>query len=151
MSIVPVEVTLEGIDRIIADFERLNRRMQQRIVGIAGRAALDVVVPMAKQNIAALPFKNPPSKRNVRANLVRAVRKKTSNKNDATIVSAMLDYKVGGVVRMAHFWEFGFNHVSGGRMRAYYMMSQAWHTRSSEVQKIIARRMKELIEQATPS
>jgi HK97 gp10 family phage protein len=151
MNGVPIEVTLQGVDKVIAAFDKLERRMQQSIIGKAGRAALDVVVPIAKQNIASLPFANPPSKKNVRGTLVRSVRKKTSNKVGATIVTAMLDYKRGGVVKLAHLFEFGFNHPGGSRMRAHYMMSQAWETKNPEVQRILAERMKALIEQAVPS
>lgn len=150
MSAVPVEVTMQGIEKVLAEFERLNRRMQQSIIGKAGRKALDVVVPLARQNIEALPFKSPPSTQQVRATLRSAVRKKTSNKPGLTIVSAMLDYKKGGAVRLAHLFEFGFNHRGGKRMPAYYMMSQAWETKSDEVQRILADRMRELIEEAVP-
>ncbi len=147
---IPLEVTMEGIEKVLAEFERLDRRMQQSIIGKAGRAALDLVVPIARNNIAALPFQNPPSSLQVRATLGAAVKKKTSNKPGATVVSAMLDYKRGGVVRLAHLFEFGFNHKGGGRMRAYYMMSQAWETQTDAVQERLAERMRKLIEQAVP-
>lgn len=148
MNGVPIEVTMQGIDKVLAQFETLNRRMQQSIVGKAARSALDVVVPLARQNIAALPFKS--GGKGVRVTLGASLRKKTSNKPSATVVSALLDYKKGGHVRLSHLFEFGFNHPSGKRMPAYYMMSQAWETQTDEVQRIMAERMGRLIKEAVP-
>ncbi len=147
---IPLEVTMQGIDKVLAEFERLDRRMQQSIIGKAGRSALDLVVPIARNNIAALPFRNPPSPLKVRNTLAVSLKKRTSNKPGATVVSAMLDYKRGGAVRLAHLFEFGFTHKGGGRMRAYYMMSQAWETQTDAVQKRLAERMRKLIEKAVP-
>ncbi len=150
MSIAPTEIELQGIEQVLREFERLDRRMQQNIVGKAGRKALDVVVPMVRQDIQGLPFRNPPSPKNVRGSLYASVKKRTSNKPGLTVVSAFFDYKNGGAVRLAHLFEFGFNHPGGSRMKAYLMMSKALSTQSDRMQEIIAERMRELIEQAVP-
>lgn len=150
MSGVPVEVTMQGIEKVLAQFKTLDRRMQQSIIGKAGRKALDIVVPLARQNIAALPFRTPMSFKEVRNTLMRSVTKRTSNKPGLTVVSAMLDYKRGGAVRLAHLFEFGFNHPTGKRMPAYHMMSQAWETQTDRVQQILAERMAQLIKEAVP-
>jgi len=148
MSIVPVEVTMTGIEKLLGEFNRLNYRMQQKVIGKAGRAALDLIQPEVRANMLGLPFRNPPSNKNVRSMLARAVKKKTSNKSTTSIVSLFLDYKTGSYVRYAHLFEFGFNHYTAGRMRAYNMMTRPWLAKSDEIQRALAERMGQLLNEA---
>lgn len=147
MNGVPVEVTMSGIEQLLAEFNRCNYRMQQKIIGKAGRAALDVIQPQVRANMLALPFRSPPSSKNVRSMLARSVKKKTSNKGSASIVSLFLDYKTGSYVRFAHLFEFGFNHPGGRRLPAYNMMSRPWIAKTPEVQRVLAERLGKLLDE----
>lgn len=148
MSGMPINVDMSGFDRLLKDFDLLNRRMQQKVIGKAAREALDVMMPLAKLGAAGLPFLIPPSSKRVRFTLVKSIRKKTSNKRDHTVVTAFFDYKKGKAVKLAHLFEFGFNHVGGKRMPDYRFMSDAFETRTSQMQQVLAAKIRQHMDEA---
>lgn len=119
---IPVLVfKLEGVERLNARLESLDRKMHKSVIGKAARVALKPVLEKERARIRAIPSRGGNV---IRETMAKSLGVSVDNRGGVTTAKLRISYRGKPTNRLAHLFEWGFHHVGGKEMPAYLMATQ---------------------------